>query len=774
MSTNRARRRSDRTPVQNQRAEPPTPREWQGKPSVRGAPCRTMPPEMKAAVLPAAALLLPLAPPALARAPDPAMPPEVRLERVEIRGRAPSEVDQRRESTAAKTIVGRDEIERYGDSTLSDVLKRLPGVTIGGQPGRGGEIRMRGMGGGYTQILVNGERLPGGVSIETLTPEQVERIEVLRAPTAETGAQAIAGTINIVLREDVRRRLNTVQATLGWADDRWQPALNWTRADRAGPFSYNLSGSVYRRDRADTVDAHTEASGTGSDFVRDEARRGRGLREGVHLGGRLQWRLGGGDTFALQPFVMVHSERDLQTTQITAGSAPYAASATHNRGHFALARTNAEWQLRLADGTKLELNGSVTGSESAGNSLRREVDLNGDESRTLSIVSDARERWASLRSKASRWFGDQHQVAAGAEFEFGARDEDRDTVQTRPLATPTTDLLADRLSADTLRTAVWGQDEWKVSPQWSLQGGLRWEAIRTRSEWLDGSWQSSRNRSAVWSPLFHLLWRPDEQAKDQVRLSLTRSYRAARPAQLTAQRIVSRDTDVNGTNTPTSPDRIGNPALRPELSTGVDLAYEHYLGGGGLLSASLFHRQISDYIRNLVFLDNGRYVTQPQNVGHARTSGIEFEAKLRPAELVPALDWPLDLRANLSFFRSSVDGVPGPDNRLDRQPSYTLNLGADYRLRQWPLQVGSSLTLQPSTALQVAADQRSFDGMRRVIDAYALWTFSPATALRLSVGNLWARSTVSETVYAVGGGTYRSRSVEDNTTLASLRLELKL
>lgn len=724
-------------------------------------------------------LLLPAAVHAQPALGDPDVPidrPEVRLERVEIRGRAPSEIDARREATAAKIVVGRDEIERYGDTSLADVMKRLPGVTLGGTPGRGGEIRMRGMGGGYTQILVNGERASGGLSVENLTPEQVERIEVYRAPTAETGAQAIAGTINIVLREDVRRRLNQLNLGLGWADDRWQPTASWTRADKIDRFSYNLSASLYRRDRADTVDLHREAlplDGSPAVYARDEQRRGRGLREGVHLGGRLQWKPDQDNTLSLQPFMMVHSERDLQNTGLSQsdGTAPlpYDASSTHTRGHFAMARSTAEWQVRLPESARLEANLGLTASESTSSSQRGEM-LAGTPTRALLTDADAQERWRSTRGKYSRWFGLDHQVATGWELEQATREEVLDTHQ------PPQPLVEDSLRARSLRTALWAQDEWKVSPQWSVQGGVRWEQIRTTSRWWDtGQWASSHNRSAVWSPLMHVLWRPDEEAKDQVRLSLTRSYRAARPAQLTAQRVYTRDTDIGTANTPDSPDRLGNPALRPELSTGLDLAYEHYLPAGGLLSASIFQRRITDYIRNVIYQDgSGRYVTQPQNVGRAMTHGIELEAKLRPAELWRTLDWPVDLRASVSFFRSRVDGVPGPDNRLDRQPNYTLNLGADHKLRHWPLQWGGSLSLQPSTAVQVSEQQWSQDGMRRVFDAYALWTLQANTALRLSASNLWARSTTSASRYTTATTAYRTGSIEDNTTLVSLRLEMKL
>ncbi|MFA9347892.1 TonB-dependent receptor plug domain-containing protein, partial [Escherichia coli] len=90
-------------------------------------------------------------------------------------------------------------------TNVLDVLKRVPGITVNtGANGRGGEIRMRGLGAGYTQILVNGERAPAGFSIDSLAPDSIERIEVLRAASAEFSTQSVAGTINIILKRSVK------------------------------------------------------------------------------------------------------------------------------------------------------------------------------------------------------------------------------------------------------------------------------------------------------------------------------------------------------------------------------------------------------------------------------------------------------------------------------------------------------------------------------------------------------------------------------------------
>ena len=166
------------------------------------------------------------------------------LKAVEITAIRPSDTEERRQSTASKIVIGRDKIERYGDSNLGDVLKRLPGVTIQGRPGRGGNIRVRGLGNGYTQILLDGQRIPPGFSLDSLTPEQIERIEILRAPTAETGARAIAGTINIVTREGFNKHINDVKLTAAIENDRLQPGISWTRNEPVGPFIVILAECV--------------------------------------------------------------------------------------------------------------------------------------------------------------------------------------------------------------------------------------------------------------------------------------------------------------------------------------------------------------------------------------------------------------------------------------------------------------------------------------------------------------------------------------------------
>jgi len=89
-----------------------------------------------------------------------------RLDRVIIRGEA-SDTDLRRRASVAKQIYGREEIDKFGDTNVADVLKRLPGVTM-----QGSAPRMRGLGSDYTIILINGDRAPPGFPLIRSAPSK--------------------------------------------------------------------------------------------------------------------------------------------------------------------------------------------------------------------------------------------------------------------------------------------------------------------------------------------------------------------------------------------------------------------------------------------------------------------------------------------------------------------------------------------------------------------------------------------------------------------------
>ena len=101
----------------------------------------------------------------------------------------------------------KDLISQNG-GTAGDILKAMPSVAMGGSPNHNRDIRFRGLGNGYTQVLINGQ--PTGVSgnnretvLDLIPANQIERIEILANPTADIVSSGVNGVVNIVLKKGV-------------------------------------------------------------------------------------------------------------------------------------------------------------------------------------------------------------------------------------------------------------------------------------------------------------------------------------------------------------------------------------------------------------------------------------------------------------------------------------------------------------------------------------------------------------------------------------------
>jgi iron complex outermembrane receptor protein len=688
--------------------------------------------------------------------------PATDLGRIEIRSNRNNDTEVRRESTAAKIVIGREEIEKQGDATLGEVLKRLPGVTIGGAPGRGGAIRMRGLGGGYTQILLDGERMPPGFSVDQLTPEQVEKIEILRAPTAETGARAIAGTINIVLREGQKAMPDDLKLTGSMEHGHASSQINWVHnlqtESLSGTFTLSAMDN-YRPTESTTV--------TESSQITDRVQETSSLahRKAVNANARLQWKGEQGRSLTLTPF-MVYSEYDSRgqtAVRTTEGTPVSDAVQTQSGSRFTMARLNGQWTERLSADDRLDVRFGLgqttydyrldqTGAAGATTGSGLALLRNGFE--TQSFVDKS----YSLNGKWSRALDNGHQIVSGLELEQVHRDEQGNAAASED---------AGNLAASTRRWAIYAQDEFKINPQWSAHGGLRYENLLTEGT-VNGVLK--HNDSAVWTPLLHAVFKPDPQKRDQIRMSLTRSYKTPTLYQLVARYVPSL-----GENSWTQADRTGNPDLKPELATGVDMAFERYLEQGGMLSANVFRRNISNLIRSTTSFNatTGRYVSSPTNVGNAITEGVELEAKFRLDQSVAGA-WPVDLRANASFFHSKIQDVLGPNNRLDQQPDMTANLGGDYRLRGLPLTLGGNVNWNPAYDTRRTDQQWAYQGAKRVVDVYGLWRLSPSAGLRLTVSNLTPLDYITGSTFRNGTQYESATTTAHNWRNIQLRLEMKI
>ena len=698
----------------------------------------------------------------------PAPPPDTNIQTVEIKAEA-SAYDPRRDDTASKIVVSSEEIRRYGDTSVLDVFKRLPGITVSGAAGRGGgEIRMRGLGSGYTQILINGERAPAGFAIDELAPDAIERIEILRAASAEFSTQSIAGTINIVLRKAIQKAQRELKLGIGKSSDASNPNASLQLSDRAGKMSYSLNASAWRFhfDRPAPAEESATSPGGSVTMQRRSVQRDEGSPYGLNLTPRINWTLDDGDTLTWQSLVN-HNRNQYHghvVTETLLGAPPlYDTRDMRSTGRNTIARTDLNWVRKLGEGAKLDLKLGANGLRSKG--LYRENDGSaGVLARDSTVWSATRERGLSSTGKLSMPWRQDHALAMGWDGGYSLRDDARIEHEVFPRAGRAVD-ADEGYEARVSRLALFAQDEWNLAPRWSMYAGLRWEGLRTTSE--GNTFATVSRSSSVWSPLAQTLYKLPG-SRDQLRLALTRTYKAPSAGSLIPRRFTTPN------NSQTEPDYRGNPDLKPELATGIDASYEHYWAEKALLSASFSVRRISDFTRQGLVFENGRWIQTPVNDGQALTRSLELEAKFPLSALALMKEAPdLDLRASIARNWSRVDAVPGPDNRLDQQTPLSGTLGVDYKTRDGKLAAGSSFAFKNGGPVRINLNQFGYQSVRRDLDVYALWKFNPQYQLRVALSNLLGQDFVSDARYLDAGGTLRRTMRFPGATMARVTLETR-
>ena len=689
------------------------------------------------------------------------------LGRVEITSNRDNDTQQRRESTASKIVIGREEIERQGDANVGEILKRMPGISLGGVPGRGGGVRMRGLSQGYTQILLDGQRVPPGFSVESLTPEMIERIEIYRAPTAETGAQAIAGTINIITREGRRGMPSELKAGVSLQGGYASPSASYVQYHDHDKWTANYTLSVNRYaapDHSQSDVNHQDAATPANNFSRTRISDSHYAREGMHATARLQFKGDPGESLTLMPFVAFSQGSTPGSMWASQTGLSSTTATTQTDNNFWVARLNGQWKRKLSADSNMEWKFNVGGWNS--HSVFNQTALNTAVLPSIQEDSLTQDRSINLGGKYTNVMGGGHQWVSGMETEGVRRTQDVTGVYSLGNANGSANL-----QASSMRYAIYSHDDWQFTPNWATHLGARYEALTTQGNTTAGD---VTNRNSVFTPLLHAMWRPNPDSRDQVRMSLTRSFKTPTMPTLLARRAYTRDE-----NSATNPDTMGNPNLKPEVATGLDVAAERYLPQGGVLSASAFYRRVNNLIRNQLLapaqdpLGQNRWVSSPTNISDAITQGIELEAKFglkQWIESAPAVD----MRSNVSFYHSRVLSIDGPNNRLDQQPSMTMNLGADYRLRSLPLTVGGNYNYNPGYTTRNTEAQWLTVSQKRVIDVYGLWRVDNTTAWRVSLSNLAPLGYNTGTYYTSGGVSETNNTHNRSWTNILIQLEKKL
>ncbi|HKX45230.1 MAG TPA: TonB-dependent receptor, partial [Planctomycetota bacterium] len=189
---------------------------------------------------------------------------------------------------------------------------------------------------------------------------------------------------------------------------------------------------------------------------------------------------------------------------------------------------------------------------------------------------------------------------------------------------------------------------------------------------------------------------------------------------------------------------IGNPDLRMSSLDNFDLRADYVPYEGGLVSLSLFHKEIEDAIENVQQVTTFTYTTAV-NYPEGRLSGVELELRQdlgRYWERIAGLTGGFNATliesevelpaADAAAFANPSIGVPITSRDMTDAPEYLLNFFLTYELPEYGAQFGAFYTVQGDTLVAGAGQS----GGNFVPDVYAteFGTLNLSYTQRLAAG----------------------------------------
>ncbi|WP_431261647.1 TonB-dependent receptor plug domain-containing protein [Roseateles chitinivorans] len=671
------------------------------------------------------------------------------LEKVQIDGASSTDVQNRREFVAGKLVISRKSIEDSGQTTVYEVLKREPSVTIAGD----GKLGLLGLP-GYTRILVDGQPPAPGRSPLELDVVQIEKIEIVKGSMAEFGPFGVAGTINILTRRVERKRTASLRINGGLSPSSGDAGFAWSNTVRPSDDSWGLSNRVsLRRKEQDISQRLTIETPDGQGALAPSrltaSNRSEGLTQ-LMASSSYSNKLSATNDLESNPSALLwqtdtrFTDRHDWVRQSTLGTSTGRAD-----GKLLSLSLPIEWKHADADGTRAQLGYEYSWMKLDRGSDRQDHALGGiagEEALAEQSLSQ-RHEMNVLRFEFSREMLEAHAVKIGGSLGWQSQ---RASAPAFLNGAPDPAFMS--FGSDSAVTArrddAFVQDEWTLSKRWAATLGL--SAARRTTSVREGSFLS-RNAYETYAPSLHLAHKLTEDGREKLRLSLAKAYNAPDNDLYSLRPVINPLAPciagaACGPNTIDNADTAGNPHLRPERSMGLTLSYEKYFGASSMVGVDYFERRLTDVIGQSVALEDvswaqsPRYVIRPENLGNARLRGISVDARMALTELDASLP-KVELRSGLTFSRSRLDTLPAPDNRMADQAPWSAKLGVRYKLRSVPLELSADANWRPGVWSRNAAERRTWQDRREDVSAQATWTLSPASKLRVGANNLLSRDT---------------------------------
>lgn len=614
-----------------------------------------------------------------------------------------SVIEERKENSIAKRIIQGEELTQYGDMNALEMLKRTPGVTISEGKGKKGAP-----GKGYTKVLIDGEEVSGtkrGNPLEHLSPDMIERLEVMTNGSAEYSAESMGGIVNIVLKKPASEGKTIAKVTAGAYEREPMGSLFAQREGRSGKLSYLINTTISDNSQDDASSSITDSYTENSD---NESRY-----RSLSLNTKLIYTPSSKDKYMFDGAI---NRSDYEKETMQTRTTPLNINQ-HDEGD-----TFMVW-------SKLSGTHNLSGTELVEWKLKyHENDSQGytrtDNGTTINTQDD---------EGAFRVFGaegsysvalDEHFIKTGAEIK---RLHQRDDVST------TGSVVSQehqRLRED--KGSLYIQDEISVGEKLVVTPGVRFErSIRQFDQSIATDYVA---------PSLHALYKLSEN--DNLRASVAKTVKLPRLSELSDSLDSSLDeNDIN------HPDVSGNPSLKEESAISYEVRYEHFFEDKGIVSFGGFYRNISDKIEKRTTLETGRYVERPYNSGEAKLWSLELELKKSLDRYVSGLG----IFANATIQDSSLMSN-GVKRTIKGTNDYLYNIGIDHRLNEYALTYGAAYRYvsgyeDPIDASGVAETQEGYG----TLDVYAKKRLNSSYKLGLNLKNITHESIKTTSKRYVGG-----------------------
>lgn len=661
----------------------------------------------------------------------------------------------RTETVAPTLSYGLEYFQRFEPLTAGDAMKRVPSVAFLSDVLESDGARLRGLDPGYTQILINGERVPGAgldrsFFVDRIPAELIERIEVVRSASANRSGDAVAGALNIVLRDAQTLDGGYLRAGAIRLDDgRVRETLGGVWSGQVGPGRLLVGASLQgrRNPKLKTSWRYDEPGAALNDIeLQTDTRNG----TDYSFNAAYEVEVGGGDLELTGLFVRTDRREDEDSREYRAGRVQLSDLLTFNDNNVDITTDN--WSLdakftreMLGGKTKFKLGYSVFDDK------QDEIEEEYEYLRDANPYPDDDRFTGDLEFRRLKdkeiSFSVSHERELGfADLEFGLQvidktrdtnivtDRNRVTIPNPPAPRPTLPGVYGPFLP--VPGGVNKIDETRIDPYLMLSGGegaLKWEAgLRyetTKSKIVDAT-APAANRSVEKDyqfllPSAHLRYSLTQD--DRINASVARTVRRPGFGQLSPALLLAEYGDN---------DFVGNPDLKPETAWGLDVGYERRLGRRGVAGVNVFYRKVSDLIEvaNTGAVGSegaGTFVLTARNAGEGSVWGVEFDVST-PLTL---FGWEhTGVFLNYSWLDSDIDDDFG-SRRFNDQSKYVLNVGFIQDLPDWGAAFGATYRKQGDAFGRMVGEEVT-TSYGADLEVFVEKRFGKSFVLRLTGSNL--------------------------------------